>query len=34
VLDEGFADDFLRGSGTQVVLDLGFEGRLVPLEGE
>jgi hypothetical protein len=34
LLDNGFADDFFRRSGTEVVSDLGFEGRLVAFEGE
>jgi hypothetical protein len=34
LLDNGLADDFFRQSGTEVVSDLGFEGRLVALEGE
>src|ERR1700694_3527752 len=34
LLDGGFGDEFVGGSGVIIVLDIGFEGRLVALEGE
>ena len=34
LLDGGFADEFVGGGGAEIVLDIGFERGLVPLEGE
>src|SRR5664279_4698382 len=35
LLDHGlFADEFAGGGGAEIVLDIGFEGGLVALEGE
>ena len=34
LLDGSFGDEFVGGSGAEIVLDIGFEGRLVALEGE
>jgi hypothetical protein len=30
-LDGGFGDEFVGGGGAEIVLDIGFEGRLVAL---
>src|ERR1700750_3136567 len=34
LLDGGFVDEFVRGCGAEIVLDIGFERGLVALEGE
>src|SRR5271165_1687735 len=34
LLDGGFGDEFGGGSGAEIVLDIGFECRLVAFEGE
>jgi hypothetical protein len=33
-IDVGFGDEFVGGSGAVIVVDIGFAGQLVALEGE
>ena len=32
LLDGGFADEFVRRRGVEIVFDIGFEGRLIALQ--